>query len=71
MNAESKRLTEGSNKVDLAHLAVLQAREPEKKQSAELDKIAKERQDQWFKDIKKDIVLGEAVEILKDMNTQQ
>ncbi|MCP5048603.1 MAG: tail-specific protease, partial [bacterium] len=71
LNAENKRLTDANEKIDLVHLDVLPSRAPEKKQSVQLDKIALERQQQWFKDIKKDIVLGEAVEILNDMSTRQ
>jgi len=55
----------------LAHIDLLPSGEPGKRASASLDKIAKERQEEWFKTIKKDLFLGEALEILNDMITHE
>ena len=38
---------------------------PEKKEE-KLDKINEEKQKEWFKELNKDLYLGEAVEILND-----
>jgi carboxyl-terminal processing protease len=57
--------------VQLTHINLLPSGEPEKKASKSLDKIAGERQEEWFKTIKKDLSLGEAVEILNDLITHE
>jgi carboxyl-terminal processing protease len=43
--------------------------ELDKNKSKRLQKIDKEIRDSWFKDVKKDLVLGEALEIINDMVT--
>jgi carboxyl-terminal processing protease len=53
--------------IKLAHIQLLPSAEDEKTRSTRMKKIAVEQQQEWFKEIKKDIALGEAVEILNDM----
>jgi carboxyl-terminal processing protease len=55
---------------DLAFMTVLPSTPPGKQESQSMGKIAKERQEEWFKGIKKDLFLGEVMEILNDMLKQ-
>lgn len=64
LRKESERLSDSEYK--LKHIDILQTRKISK-DDAQLDKIAKERQDEWFKGIKKDVMLGEVVNVLSDM----
>jgi carboxyl-terminal processing protease len=50
---------------DLANIMVVPSAEMEKKET-KLDKINEEQQKEWFKELNKDLYLGEAVEILND-----
>jgi carboxyl-terminal processing protease len=49
----------------LANIMVVPSAELEKKE-AKLDKINEDKQKEWFKELNKDLYLGEAVEILND-----
>jgi carboxyl-terminal processing protease len=53
--------------VEQTHIKVLPPAEPEKKKSEGLNQIAVERRREWFKDIKKDVFLGEVLEIMNDI----
>jgi carboxyl-terminal processing protease len=52
---------------ELLHVQVTQSRQLKKKNDRQLDKIAQERRQEWFKEIKKDLMLGEVVRIMSDM----
>ena len=52
---------------ELRHIDVLPSAKLEKKATERLDKATKERQEKWLQEIKKDLALGEAVEVLNDM----
>jgi hypothetical protein len=65
IQSENNSLTNGG--VNSSHFVILQSRPLEKKGSQQLDQIAKERQADWFKEIKADLVLGEALEVLNDL----
>jgi carboxyl-terminal processing protease len=69
LEAESKKLEKAN--VELKSVDVLPSKELENKGNAELEKIALENQNRWFKELKQDIILGESVEILTDMNRRQ
>jgi carboxyl-terminal processing protease len=65
LKAESKKLEE--KEVELTHFDILPARKVENKKSEQLNEIARDRQTEWFKEIKKDMMLGEVLEILADV----
>lgn len=69
LKKEREKLTK--SQADLPHIEVLPSAELEKNTSERLNKINKERREEWFKAIKKDLFLGEAVEILNDMHGRQ
>ncbi|MGE5340339.1 MAG: carboxy terminal-processing peptidase [Candidatus Omnitrophota bacterium] len=48
-------------------ITVTPSAEPEKKGSAGLEKIARETRDEWFKEIRRDLSLGETVAIMNDL----
>lgn len=52
---------------EICHINVVPSREIVKKSSEELFKIEKERQEEWFKRIRKDLLLKEAMAVLTDM----
>ncbi len=54
---------------ETCQIKVAPSRKIVKKSSEELFKIAKERQDEWFKLIEKDLLLNEAMAVLSDMVT--
>jgi len=69
LQAETKKESEKldkSNK-ELSILSVIPSAPLPKKDSESLEKIARDLQDDWFKSIKSDLVLGEAVQIMNDV----
>jgi carboxyl-terminal processing protease len=64
---QEREKLEKSEKV-LANIMVVPSAELEKK-DAKLDKINEEKQTEWFKELNKDLFLGESVEILNDTIT--
>jgi DNA-binding SARP family transcriptional activator len=52
---------------DSCHITVTPSQEIVKKSSEQLYKIEKDREKEWFKQIKKDFLLEEAMAVLKDM----
>ncbi len=71
VNQQEKLKIENDNlnqaDTEMTFFQVLASRKTVQKESDPLNKLAMERQTEWFKEIKKDIILGEAVEILSDM----
>lgn len=65
LKAESDSLNVAD--VELPYIQVLESRKIEKGNNPSLYQLAIERQTEWFKDIKKDITLAEAIEIVNDM----
>ncbi len=67
INTERKKL-EKSREQFPQKLMVIPVADPGKKTPRELGQVEKERQEEWFKEIKQDFYLEEAAEIVKDMN---
>jgi len=62
---EREKLEE--SQVPLPDMEVIPSAPLSKKESASLEKIEKEKQEQWFEVLSKDIYLGEAIDIINDM----
>jgi carboxyl-terminal processing protease len=65
IKAEREKLEK--SQTNIPFLTVLPSTPLDNEKSQQLEKIAKERQDEWFKTIRKDSLLGEVMEILNDM----
>jgi len=61
---QEREKLEKSEKV-LENMTVVPSAELEKKE-AKLDKVNEDKQKEWFKELNKDLYLGEAIEILND-----
>lgn len=64
MRKESERLSDAN--FELKNIDIIQTHDISRT-DAQLEKIAKDRQTEWFKDIKQDVMLGEVVNVLSDM----